>query len=132
MEVVAGPGAKVRKLPSTAAKMRDGVRWSEVAVRLQSALESFHRRPVASSQPRALSRRRDVGSVESRLSIYITVTAERWATQSADRHRWRGLSMHGVDRTTFRVPDSPENWAAYGAPDPLAARLDREGSGAQG
>jgi hypothetical protein len=51
---------------------------------------------------------------EDPLSYLFAVTAERWATESAGRHRWRGLSLHGVDGTTLRVPDSAENWAAFG------------------
>jgi hypothetical protein len=41
-------------------------------------------------------------------------TAEVWATASADEHRWRGLAVFGVDGTTLRVPDSPENDAEFG------------------
>lgn len=41
--------------------------------------------------------------------------AEVWAKASADRHRWRGLAVFGVDGTTVRVPDSPENRAEFGA-----------------
>lgn len=37
-----------------------------------------------------------------------------WAKRSADRLRWRGLAVYGVDGTTVRVPDSPENRATYG------------------
>lgn len=51
---------------------------------------------------------------EEPLAYLFTTTADRWATQSADRHRWRGLSLHGLDGTTLKVPDSPENWAAFG------------------
>lgn len=40
--------------------------------------------------------------------------AEVWARRSADRLRWRGLAVYGVDGTTVRVPDSPENRATYG------------------
>jgi hypothetical protein len=43
-------------------------------------------------------------------------TAEVWATASADEHRWRGLAVFGVDGTTLRVPDSPENDAEFGRP----------------
>jgi hypothetical protein len=43
-------------------------------------------------------------------------TAEVWATASADEHRWRGLAVFGVDGTTLRVPDTPENDAAFGRP----------------
>jgi hypothetical protein len=51
---------------------------------------------------------------EEPLAYLFTTTADRWAIQSADRHRWRGLSLHGLDGTTLRAPDSPENWAAFG------------------
>jgi hypothetical protein len=40
--------------------------------------------------------------------------ADRWAHESAARHRWRGLSLYGADGTTLRVPDSKENWDAFG------------------
>ncbi len=40
--------------------------------------------------------------------------AEAWAKASADRLRWRGLAVYGVDGTTVRVPDSPENRAEFG------------------
>ena len=43
-------------------------------------------------------------------------TAEVWATASADEHRWRGLAVLGVDGTTLRVPDSPQNDAEFGRP----------------
>jgi hypothetical protein len=41
-------------------------------------------------------------------------TAQTWATRSADAHRWRGLSLYGIDGTTLRVPDSSENRAKFG------------------
>lgn len=44
----------------------------------------------------------------------FTKSAQRWAGESAGRHRWRGLRVYGVDGTTARVPDSPENRAHYG------------------
>lgn len=50
--------------------------------------------------------------------------AEAWARASADRLRWRGLAIYGVDGTTVRVPDSPENRAAFGGPSAGAARGD--------
>ncbi len=48
--------------------------------------------------------------------------AEVWAKRSADRLRWRGLAVYGVDGTTVRVPDSPENRAAYGEQSAGAGR----------
>jgi hypothetical protein len=72
--------------------------------------------PAAKGQTAAKSTiaqaRRRLG--EDPLAYLFAVTAERWASESADRHRWRGLSLHGLDGTTLRVPDSPENWAAFG------------------
>ena len=40
--------------------------------------------------------------------------AQAWALRSADRFRWRGLSVFGADGTTVRVPDSPENRKKFG------------------
>lgn len=51
---------------------------------------------------------------EDALAYLFGVTADRWVSQSADSHRWRGLSLHGIDGTTLRAPDSPENWLAFG------------------
>ena len=48
------------------------------------------------------------------LAYLFAVTADRWARESAKRHRWRGLSLHGLDGTKLRVPDSLENWAVSG------------------
>jgi len=43
-------------------------------------------------------------------------TADVWASASAEEHRWRGLAVFGVDGTTLRVPDTPENDAHFGRP----------------
>lgn len=42
-------------------------------------------------------------------------TATEWADASADRDRWRGLALYGLDGTTLRVPDSDENREHFGA-----------------
>jgi hypothetical protein len=42
--------------------------------------------------------------------------AEKWATESADQHRWRGLALYGVDGTVLNVADTVENRATFGAP----------------
>lgn len=44
----------------------------------------------------------------------FTTCAEQWSHKSADTHRWRGLALYGVDGSTLRVPDSPENAEAFG------------------
>jgi hypothetical protein len=51
---------------------------------------------------------------EDPVAYLFAVTAAVWALKSAERHRWRGLSLYGVDGSTLRVPDSPENWKAFG------------------
>lgn len=44
----------------------------------------------------------------------FTTSANEWAHSSADAHRWRGLSVYGVDGSTLRVADSPENAKTFG------------------
>jgi hypothetical protein len=51
---------------------------------------------------------------EEPLAYLFATTAATWATRSADAHRWRGLALYGLDGTTLRVADSPENRAAFG------------------
>lgn len=48
------------------------------------------------------------------IEYLFNTTAARWATRSAESHRWRGLTVFGMDGTTMRVPDSPENRDAFG------------------
>lgn len=43
--------------------------------------------------------------------------AHEWGHASAAAHRWRGLALYGVDGTTLRVADSPENRAHFGGSD---------------
>jgi hypothetical protein len=51
---------------------------------------------------------------EDPVAYLFVVTAAKWAIESANRHRWRGLALFGIDGSTLRVPDSPENWEAFG------------------
>jgi hypothetical protein len=51
---------------------------------------------------------------EGPLEYLFTATAAEWATKSAEAHRWRGLALYGMDGTTMRVADSPENREAFG------------------
>jgi hypothetical protein len=50
------------------------------------------------------------------LAVLFTETARRWAGDSADALRWRGLGVYGVDGTTLRVPDTEENETTFGRP----------------
>lgn len=43
------------------------------------------------------------------LAWLFTRCADAWAHASANRHRWRGLALYGVDGSTLRVADSDEN-----------------------
>jgi hypothetical protein len=59
---------------------------------------------------------------EDPLAYLFASTAAEWATRSADGHRWRGLAVYGLDGTTMRVADSPENRAAFGGQKAGAGR----------
>jgi len=51
---------------------------------------------------------------EDPVAYLFVVTAAMWAAEGAAKHPWRGLSLYGGDGSTMRVPDSPENWRAFG------------------
>jgi hypothetical protein len=44
-------------------------------------------------------------------------TGSAWASEMADKDRWRGLALYGVDGSTLRVPDSDENRQFFGSQD---------------
>jgi hypothetical protein len=83
----------------------------EVAAKLDLALPG-PRGPTASSS--ALSQARTRLGAEP-LEYLFTRTAEAWAEPSAEAHRWRGLTLYGIDGTSMRVADSAENRAHFGA-----------------
>ncbi len=49
------------------------------------------------------------------LAALFRQTATAWATQAV-ADRWHGLAVYGVDGTTLRVADTPENLRAFGRP----------------
>lgn len=51
---------------------------------------------------------------EEPLAYLFMSTAAEWSKRSAEAHKWRGLSLYGLDGTTLRVPDSAENRATFG------------------
>ena len=61
---------------------------------------------------------------EDPLAYLFAATAAEWATRSAATDRWRGLALYGLDGTTMRVADSPENRAAFGGQRAGAGRGD--------
>ena len=50
------------------------------------------------------------------LAELFSRTAERWAVSAADAQRWRGLAVYGVDGSTLRIADTPENESVFGRP----------------
>ena len=40
----------------------------------------------------------------------------KWSARSAERHLFHGLRLHGMDGSTFRVPDSESNRHYFGGP----------------
>lgn len=83
---------------------------ARVAALLGVALPSTTGRLVARS---ALTQaRKRVG--DAPLEYVCRATGAEWATRSAESCKWRGLKLYAMDGTTFRVPDSPENWHAFG------------------
>ncbi len=50
------------------------------------------------------------------LATLFTQTAQAWALPAAAADRWRGLAVYGLDGTTLRVADTPENVAHFGRP----------------
>lgn len=71
------------------------------------------RRPAATSSGVVQARDR-LGAAP--LKALFEQTAARWAGASADAHRWRGLSLYGIDGSALRIPDTPENEATFGRP----------------
>src|SRR5262249_61341734 len=50
------------------------------------------------------------------LAALFMQTATPWAHAAAAADRWRGLAVYGLDGTTLRVADTPENVAHFGRP----------------
>lgn len=89
-----------------------------VVDRLELALPDRHDTLVAKSA--ITQARQRLG--EDPLWYLFTMTALEWSMRSADAHRWRGLSLYGMDGSTMRVPDSPENRAEFGGQKAGAGR----------
>lgn len=95
------------------AVMRD-LPITEIAQQLDIALPAADgSRTVASS---ALTQARARLGAEPMEWLFLR-SAEEWAHRSADADRWRGLALYGVDGTTLRVADSPENRKHFGGQD---------------
>lgn len=86
---------------------------THVADSLDLALPA-RRGPTAA--PSAISQARARLGEEPMAWLFNTC-ARHWAHGSADRHRWRGLALYGLDGTTLRVWDSSENRDHFGLPN---------------
>ncbi len=95
---------------------------TEVATSLDLALPTPAGGPTASRSAVCKARSR-LG--DKPLAWLFERTADHWAHASADRHRWRGLALYGLDGTTLRVPDSDDNSSYFG----YASGGDRGDSG---
>jgi hypothetical protein len=83
----------------------------EIVDKLDLALPGAGGAPIApSAVPQARER---LG--EEPMAWLFRHSAQHWAHASADRHRWRGLALYGLDGTALRVPDSDENRAHFGS-----------------
>jgi hypothetical protein len=67
----------------------------------------------AAVAPSAVAQARDRLGDEPMEWLFIR-TADEWAHQSADKYRWRGLALYGLDGSTLRVADSEENREHFG------------------
>jgi hypothetical protein len=77
---------------------------------LELALPDRKRTLIAKS---AISQARQRLS-EDPIAYLFAVSAAEWSSRSAEAHKWRGMALYGMDGTTMRVADSPENRATFG------------------
>src|SRR5437870_12008164 len=80
----------------------------EVVRHLDLVLPTGARRPTVTGSAIVQARER-LGPQP--LAALFAQTAAVWGPAAADAERWRGLAIYGVDGTTLRVPDTPENEA---------------------
>jgi hypothetical protein len=86
----------------------------EVVSRLDLVLPETDGRKGLVSKGAIPQARNRVG-VEPLRELFAT-TARHWAVESADNHRWRGLTVLGIDGTRLRVPDSEDNRESFHLP----------------
>jgi hypothetical protein len=85
---------------------------TDIVEHLDLVLPDKQGRPLAPSAiPKARQR---VG--DDALHWLFGRTGRAWGLKSADQHRWRSLSLFGVDGSTKEVPDSADNRLYFGGP----------------
>ena len=90
--------------------------WSITAVADQLELALPARDGTRTVAPSALIQARARLGADP-MEVLFTRAGEEWGHASADRQRWRGLALYGVDGTTLRVADSVANRAHFGSAD---------------
>ncbi|MDP3276874.1 MAG: IS4 family transposase [Deltaproteobacteria bacterium] len=53
---------------------------------------------------------------EAPVAHLASTVGMQWAAEAADAQRWRGLAIFGIDGSTLRVADTPENRSHFGLP----------------
>jgi hypothetical protein len=114
------PAAQVVWLVIGMALFRNRPIW-DVVDKLDLALADRHQPVLARSA--SIQARGRLG--EEPMQWLFERCGRQWAHDSADRDRYRGLALYGVDGTTMKVPDSEHNREHFG----LASGGDRGDSG---
>jgi len=73
---------------------------------------------IALPSPRGAVARSAIPSARRRLGdapvkYLFERTAKSWSVRSADRHRWRGLAVYGIDGSSLRTTDTDANRAEF-------------------
>lgn len=50
------------------------------------------------------------------MAVLFADTARHWATEAADKLRWNGLAVYGVDGSTMLIADTADNETVFGRP----------------
>lgn len=80
----------------------------EVADKLEIALPSPRGAVAKSAIPPARAR---LGAEP--MKWLFERSAKKWAHESANRHRWRGLALYGIDGSSMRLADTEANRAEF-------------------
>lgn len=102
------PAGQVVWLVLGMALMRDRS-IEEVVSKLDLALPSTEGTVARSAPSQARTR---LGSEPMRW--LFEHSAKTWVNLGAEEEKWRGLFLYGIDGTTLRVPDTPQNVAEFG------------------
>ena len=90
----------------------------EVVSHLGLVLSQQKNSPAANRKtiaPSAIPQQRGkVGDAPIRVIFEHTATA--WTVPAAEKNRWRGLTLYGLDGTTLRIPDTEGNREEFGLP----------------